>query len=177
MARALATAPAAPPMVRPPAGGLRPARASGASAAATARRYVEVGDEAVVDRRPTLEVVGPRRRLSAGPTVALGATIAFAIAFVIVACQALLVQGQQRLDRLEADITASTDRYHELRLEVAELEAPDQVIAAATELGMVPPAEVIYLTPDAATPVEGPGGSGDADALDTYAQTRPNLGG
>lgn len=171
MARfALATAPAAPPMIRPPAGGAR-------SALAHQPRPIDTDDDVVVARRPRLEVVEPRRRIRTGPTVALGATIAFVIAIAIVACQVLLVQGQQRLDRLDADITASTDRYHELRLQVAELEAPDRVVAEATDLGMVPPADVTYLTPEAPAPVDGTDGSGGADALDEYAQTRPNLAG
>ena len=123
---------AAAPAIRPPAApAIRPAPA--------------FDDRA--RRRPTLEVVGPRRRFRTGPTVALGAVIAFAIAFALVACQVLLVQGQQRLDRVEADVITSTDRYDELRLEVAQLEAPERIVDAATDLGMAPPDTITYLTP------------------------------
>jgi cell division protein FtsL len=132
-----------------------------------------------------LEVVAPPQRewkLRTGPTVALGACIAFVIAFAVVACQVLLVQGQQRLDAVNQEIAQQTDRYGELRLEVAELESPERIVAAATQLGMVPPPEVTYLTPTGAVTL--PAGSSapgiDAaspDRLEAHAETRPNLEG
>ena len=80
----------------------------------------------------------PRRRLRTGPTFALGVSLAFAIAFAVVACQVLLVQGQERLDdRPRRHRRADRPPTSELRLEVAELEAPARIVAAATELGMV----------------------------------------
>lgn len=97
-------------------------------------------------RRPELRVVGPRRRLRTGPTVALGGLLAFAIAFALVVAHALLVQGQQRLDDLERRIAEARTEQEELRLEAARLESPQRIVDAATELGMVPPDTVTYLT-------------------------------
>lgn len=156
-ARHAATAPA----VRPPAG---PAGPAGPSRA---------------ERRADLRVVEPRRRLRTGPTFALGAVLAFAIAFAVVACQVTLVQGQERLDQLDARIAESSDHYQELRLSVAQLESPARIIdAATTDLGMVSPPAITYLTPDGAVVV--PGAADPAvvpDELGAYAETRPNLEG
>lgn len=152
---ATATAPA----VRPPAAPAAPA--------------------AVEPRRPELRVVEPRRRLRTGPTFALGAVLAFGIAFAVVACQVALLQGQERLDRLDAEIAESTDRYQQLRLDVAQLESPARIIeAATTTLGMVPPPAITYLTPEGAVTV--PGAADPAvvpDHLAEHAETRPNLEG
>lgn len=128
-------------------------------------------------KRPDLRVVEPRRRLRTGPTFALGAVLAFGIAFAVVACQVTLVQGQERLDQLDSNIAESAERYQELRLQVAELESPARIIdAATTTLGMVPPPAITYLTPDGAVTV--PGAADPAvvpDHLAEHAATRPNL--
>ena len=164
--------PALAPAVRPPAA------APSAPVPRPAPRHV----------RPHLELVQPpkpRRRLRTGPTFALGAMIAFAIAFAVVALQVVLVQGQQRLDEVHDDIADQTDAYNQLRLDVAELEAPARIVSAATELGLVPPPEVVYLTPDGAITIPAgtvssdpaaTAGAGD-EALAAHAATRPNLEG
>lgn len=111
--------------------------------------------------RPPLRVVEPRRRFRTGPTVVLGGLLAFAIAFALVVAQTALVQGQQRLDRLDERVVEATRRQQELRLQVAELESPARIVAAATnELGMVPPADVTYLTPSGAVTVPEPAEAG-----------------
>lgn len=148
---------ASAPAIRPPAPAARPEAA----------------------KRPELRVVEPRRRLRTGPTFALGAVLAFAIAFAVVACQVALVQGQERLDVLDTRIAESTDRYQELRLELAELESPERIIATATaDLGMVSPPAITYLTPDGAVTV--PGAADPAvvpDHLGEHAGTRSSLEG
>lgn len=136
--------PAAAPQVRPAA---RPAPDGPAS---PAPRHLHVVDE-------------PARTLRTLPTFALSITLAFAIAFAVVACQVLLVQGQERLDTLESGITTERGRHQELRLEVAGLESPARVVAAAAELGMVTPPEVLYLTPAPRTVV---GEAGDDATVD-----------
>ena len=105
--------------------------------------------EVTVDDAPRhLRVVDePARSLRTLPTFVLSVSLAFAIAFAVVACQVLLVQGQERLDTLHAEIGTEGGRHQELRLEVAEMESPARIVAEATELGMVTPPEVLYLTP------------------------------
>jgi cell division protein FtsL len=129
--------------------------------------------------------VGPPKpawQLRTGPTVALGTFLAFVIAFAVVACQVLLVQGQQRLDAVDDRIAEESERYDELRLQVAELESPERIVAAATELGMVPPPEVTYLTPSGAVTLPAgaaaPGiDAANPDRLADHAATRPQLPG
>lgn len=106
----------------------------------------------------------PRLSLRAGVvlTVAL-----FAALFAVAVSHALLIESQVRLDDLDEQVAAEQARYEELRRDVAELEAPDRIVAAARELGMVEAGDVVWLTPDEAPPTEdktgdGNGGGGDA---------------
>ena len=107
-------------------------------------------------RPPHLRLVDPkelrarrRARLLTGTLV--GATCL--VLFAIVALRVLLAQGQVEVDRLEAQIEEAQATQQDLRLTVAELEAPSQIVAAARQrLGMVTPVTVTYLTPPAPTP-------------------------
>ena len=100
---------------------------------------------------PHLRLVDPReardrrvRRLVTGALVA----VTCAGLFAIVALRVLLAQGQVEVDRLEASIETAQAVQQDLRLTVAELEAPAQIVAAARQrLGMVTPVTVTYLTP------------------------------
>jgi cell division protein FtsL len=72
----------------------------------------------------------------------------FAGLFAIVALRVMLAQGQVDIDRLTASVEAEKAVQQDLRLTVAELEAPAQVVAAARRrLGMITPATVTYLRP------------------------------
>jgi cell division protein FtsL len=107
-------------------------------------------------RTPKLEVVEPRRRLRTGPTVVLGAFLAFVIAFGLVVAHALLVQGQERLDDVQQQVVEAAREQQELRLQVAQQESPEVIVDAATDLGMVPPEGVTYLTPSGAVTAGAP---------------------
>ena len=101
--------------------------------------------------RPHLRLVGEGearpRRLTRLITAALVLTT-FAVLFAIVALRVLLAQGQVDIDRLTGSIEAQQAVQQDLRLTVAELEAPAQIVAAARQrLGMVTPVTVTYLTP------------------------------
>jgi cell division protein FtsL len=109
--------------------------------------------------RPPLRVVraaelsarGRRRRArlmgTAITLVVVGGLFALAVFNVV------LAQGQVRLNTIEDKANAQQDRYERLRLEVAQLESPERVVAAAQErLGMVPPATVHYLAPQGTAP-------------------------
>ena len=107
--------------------------------------------------RPRLRVVPPgelspaaRRRRTRLLAVVLSASVVIGL-LAIVALHALLSQNQLRLDDLGARTDAAQARYERLRLEVAELESPGRIVAAAQErLGMVTPPTVTYLTPTGA---------------------------
>jgi len=107
--------------------------------------------EAAPASRPHLRLVGgaqPRqRRITRLVTVALVAAV-FAGLFAIVALRVVLAQGQGEIDKLTKSIEAQQAVQQDLRLAVAELEAPAQIVAAARQrLGMVTPLTVTYLTP------------------------------
>lgn len=116
------------------------------------------GDETAAPTRPPLRVVrtaeltarGRRRR--ARLLLICGLSIVSALLLGMVAFQVVLTQDQTRLDELEKQAAVEQDRYERLRLEVAQLESPERVVAAAQErLGMVPPATVTYLSPQGAS--------------------------
>ncbi len=100
---------------------------------------------------PHLRLVDPREaRERRVRRLVTGVLVAFACAglFLIVALRVLLAQGQVEVDRLEESIDRAQAVQQDLRLTVAELEAPAQIVAAARQrLGMVTPVTVAYLTP------------------------------
>ncbi len=65
--------------------------------------------------------------------------------FGLAAFHSVLVQGQLRIDQLDGRISAEQQRQSELRLQVAQLGAPQRVVIAAGELGMVIPDDRVYL--------------------------------
>lgn len=123
-----------------------------------------------------LRVVAPservRRRLTPATGVLLTALL-FATLFAIAIAHTLLVQGQIRLDDLDSKLTVEQARYQRLRTEVAEMESPARVVAAAEELGMVSPEDLVYLQPEAldTAPPSGP----DPSSADTSLPVRGQL--
>jgi hypothetical protein len=98
--------------------------------------------------------------------------------FAVVACQAMLVQGQIRLDRLERDVADAQAQYQARRLEAARLESPERIVLEATQrLGMVSPGDVVYVAPDG--PVDGvepqPEGRDLAAADEGWAKVKRSL--
>jgi cell division protein FtsL len=108
------------------------------------------------ERRPQLRVVedavARRRRLSPAALTVLVVGGIFAMLFGLVVFHTLLLQNQQRLDRLDAQVNDAQAQYQSLRLHVAQLESPQRILDVAThKLGMVPPDGTTYLTPAADT--------------------------
>lgn len=98
-----------------------------------------------------------------------------------VSVHASTTQGQFDLERLRASARQREAVYQQLRLEVAELQAPDRIAAEARRLGMVEPAKVTYLTPSASTSSTGgaPRSSAaelPAEAAQSWGQVKPHLG-
>lgn len=105
-----------------------------------------------------LRVVAPAERVRRRLTPATGVLctgLLFVTLFAIAIAHALLVQGQIRLDGVDEQLTVEQARYEQLRKEVAEMESPSRVVAAAQGLGMVAPDDLVYLQPDAADPASG----------------------
>ncbi|MEZ5140912.1 MAG: hypothetical protein R2726_00085 [Acidimicrobiales bacterium] len=80
---------------------------------------------------------------------ALSLLVLFLAVFGVVVFQALLVQAQGRLDDAERAITVEEARAKHLRLDLAGAESPERIAEAArTRLGMIVPAEQVYLQPE-----------------------------
>jgi cell division protein FtsL len=141
------------------------------------------------ERRPRLRVVDEpvSRRLNLGVVTTLVVGAVFAVLFGLVVFHTVLLQNQQRLDHLNTEVNDAQATYQSLRLQVAQLEAPQRIIDVATnKLGMVPSDGTTYLTPtaDNATPGDG-AGQGDAtdenaapsnDEAAAWPQVKPYLG-
>lgn len=116
-----------------------------ASVAPGRRRRVERPED-----RPELRLVprqAPRRRM-VGVVVTLASVALFASLFGLAVFHTMLVQSQSTLDELDAQLVEAHDTTERLRLQVAELEAPDRIVSVATDdLGMIPPDDVVLLTP------------------------------
>jgi cell division protein FtsL len=118
-----------------------------------------------------------RRRLTPATGVLLTAAL-FATLFLVAIAHTVLVQGQVRLDDLDAKLTVEQARYQELRTEVAEMESPSRVVAAAEAMGMVSPEDLVYLQPaptEPATAATAP--SGDAEDPNDLASGADNTWG
>ncbi|HVF74363.1 MAG TPA: hypothetical protein VM938_04890 [Acidimicrobiales bacterium] len=105
-------------------------------------------------QRPPLRVVKPEdnrqvdRRRRARLRIGFMVLVAVGGLFGLVASHVVLTQGQFRLQRVEANAAEQQAQYERLRLQVAELESPQRIVAAAQErLGMVTPPGVRYLSP------------------------------
>jgi cell division protein FtsL len=97
--------------------------------------------------RPTEASPRIRQRRARLAVTALMALVATGL-FGLVALHVLLTQNQFRLDDLRSKATTEEARYQRLRLEVAQLESPERIVADAQQrLGMVEPPSVTYLTP------------------------------
>ena len=104
--------------------------------------------------KPELRVVpaaaAPRTRVFV--FTAIGVSVLFAILFGLVLFHTLLVQNQQRLDHIDAEVREQQAVYQRNRLEVAQLEAPARIVDVATRrLHMVPPPGTSYLVPSGTT--------------------------
>ena len=158
---------------------------SGAAAMAISPDRAAHADPAAVPRprpaeRPNhLRVVAPservRRRLTPGMAVLLTAAL-FATLLAVAVAHTVLVEGQVHLDDLDAQLVAEQARYQELRTEVAQLESPARIVQAASEMGMVTPDDLRYLTPPApdASTVGPTTGDDDEPAADPTVGDEPD---
>ncbi len=139
----LTTAPPAPPE--------RFGRAhAGLPAPARPRRGVEDAPPLRVVTKEELREA--RRRVRARRTVVAGVAFVAVALFGVVIAHVLLMQGQFELERTQRAASTQQAEYDRLRLQVAELESPERIVATAQErLGMVSPPTITYLAPSADT--------------------------
>jgi cell division protein FtsB len=105
---------------------------------------------------PGLRVIQRRRARRRAGVLAIGSLLlVFGLLFGIVALQAVIAAGQQRLDRMDVAVGQAKQDRQRLELVVAELEAPRTIVAAARDrLGMVTPEDITYLTPTGGAAIE-----------------------
>lgn len=129
---------------------------SGAGALALAPAAPETGPTPLRPRH--LRVVEPgtlspaqRRRRARAMLMAFIGAASF-IGFALVYLHVVLAQRQFGIDRLDAKVQQEQAAYQNLRLQVAQLGSPAQIISTAVgQLGMVQPSGVTYLAPPAGT--------------------------
>lgn len=87
-----------------------------------------------------------RRRIGLLATVVVVVVLLFAIA----AAQTLIISEQAHIDRVNNRITEAESRAEQLRVELAQLQSPQNITSAATtKLGMIPAPTPVYLQPKA----------------------------
>lgn len=134
--------------------------------------------------RPPLLVVPPLvRRRRAGVAAAVLFAVLFGALFGLVAFQAKLASDQRQLDALRRATADAEREYKTLRVQLAELEAPQNVVAAARGFGLVPPSDTRHLTPSVAdvAAVTAATGETSADATSAariaeWSATKPLIG-
>ena len=80
--------------------------------------------------------------------IGLGVGALFTVLFAVAVLQTVLVQGQIRLDGLQAEVAEAEVQVQNLRAEVGRLESPGRVLDEAGGRGMVPATSVRSVVPD-----------------------------
>jgi cell division protein FtsL len=139
-------------------------------------------DRTPADAKPSLSVVDPRyrtpaqRRARARLMGVLLLVVVAAALFGLVTSHVALTQGQFRLEDMQAKAEEEQARYERLRLQVAELESPARIVAAAQErLGMVPPPGITYLSPIGPASDSAPADDLDEAAAEDWSTVKPQL--
>ncbi len=107
--------------------------------------------------------MGRRTRYRPTPRTALAVSIVAAtvVCLALVYAHVVLAQRQFSLDNTNAQISQQETVYQNLRLKVAELSSPANIISTAEgKLGMVQPSSVNYLTPSRADQAVGVNSTG-----------------
>jgi cell division protein FtsL len=134
--------------------------------------------------RPGETVEEADRRRLVQLLVVVGVVVAALCVFGVVVFHVVLTQNQFRLDALQDQALERQADYDRLRLQVAELESPDRIVADAQQrLGMVTPPKITYLAPTieepgelaGATPPPSAGPRGATAAGTSWSGVKPHL--
>lgn len=113
----------------------------------------------------------PQRRLTPKAGVVL-TVVLFGVLLAVAGAQSLLVQAQVRLDAVDKQLATEQERYQALRKDLAEMESPERIVAAAQAQGMVTPSDLVYLQPDDATVAGGEDGASSSSDVARSTQGR-----
>lgn len=116
--------------------------------AAYAAAPLEEFNPVIAPSRPALRLVKhtPRQRLRVGLWSTLSLVAVFAGLLALAAMHSLVVQAQFELEHAQQKVSETRGLIETQRVELARLEAPMAVTSAARDLGMIEPAERVYLT-------------------------------
>ena len=128
----------------------------------TARRS-DVHGRAATRLRVVARAPRNPRRVFAMLLVAVLTLMTVVIGFAAVAMHATLAQDQLVLDTNRVKVQQAERINQHLRVEVAELESPDRIVAVAASLGMKSPDEVTFM-PAAGTGIQVPDAATQANA-------------
>ncbi len=120
----------------------------GATALRRGHRHDRGTERDDAEATPDLTVVAHQRRQMS--TYALGGISLLIIVTAFVATvfvRVRLAEGQRRIDDLGELIIEAEAVEEDLQLEIAQLEAPERIWAAASRLLMIAPNDVVYLAP------------------------------
>lgn len=132
---------------------------------------------------PTLTLIeGGQRRYLAFMVAAIAMA---SLMFVVVAGRAHMAEQQLRLDKLNSDIRRARNHFDQLRAERADLLSPENLIAQARAMGMVPSLgnRVVAVSPEVAAEVAATVGKIDDDIanrisspLDEFGRIKATVG-
>ena len=88
---------------------------------------------------------GRRNRSGAAITGTVAGAVLLVVAFSSVGLHGNLAKNQLVLDQLRSDISVEEQSNQRLRVEVAELQAPQRIVSEAERMGMAPSTEVVFL--------------------------------
>jgi len=142
-------------------------------ATAPARRPASRPEPRPAARRPPLRLFEPapkrsasRRRGRRAQLLVSGVLVVGSLLAVVVG-DTMVAQGQVRLSGLQSQVTAAQVAQKAAQVAVAQLAAPDRVVAQGIRLGLTAPAQVVDLpqvpldvplpTPGTAAPSKAPG--------------------
>ena len=132
------------------------------------------------DRPRHLEVVrgrpAPGRRPPQPLILAISGIVA-GIVLVIVVTRVLTGQAGFTESDLEKRIADQRRRLEQLELSVAQLRAPQRIYERATQLGLVPPGTVVYLSPSPAPTARTSAAPSTGQSVPSRPSTSPGRGG
>ncbi len=119
------------------------------AATSAARRATAAPQARPGNRRPPLRIFEPEPRRTSRRSRSRRFHIWLAVALVagsllaVVVGDALVAQGQVRLASIQLKISAAEATQKAMRVEVAQLAAPNRIVVVATANGLTPPAKII----------------------------------
>ena len=113
--------------------------------AATIRAPQESSREGLRSRLRLVDRTAPERRRIGLMAGIIGVVV---VLFAIAAAQTLIISEQAHIDRVNNRIAEAETRAELLRVELAQLQSPQNITTAATtRLGMIPSPTPVYLQP------------------------------